>query len=51
MNSLWHPGYTYIDLFIDTAAILNLLDLGSITRCSGGTRSVFTRAFLVKGEL
>ena len=40
-----------IDLFTDTAAILNLLDLRSIMGCPGGmstiryTRSVFTRAF------
>ena len=30
---------------VDTAAILNLLDLRSIMGCPGGTRSVFTRAF------
>ena len=40
-----------IDLFTDTAAILNLLDLRSIMGCSGGTRAVFTRAFRVKREL
>ena len=40
-----------IDLFTDTAAILNLLDLRSIMGCPGGTRSVFTRAFRVKREL
>ena len=40
-----------IDLFTDTATILNLLDLRSIMGCPGGmstiqyTRSVFTRAF------
>ena len=40
-----------IDLFTDTAAISNLLDLRSIMGCPGGmstiryTRSVFTRAF------
>ena len=40
-----------VDLFTDTAAILNYLDLMSIMGCSGGmseirfTRSVFTRAF------
>ena len=39
------------DLFTDTAAILNSLDLRSIMGCPGGmsttryTRSVFTRAF------
>ena len=40
-----------IDLFTDTAAILNLLDLRSIMGCPGGTRSVFTRAFRAKREL
>ena len=40
-----------IDLFTDTAAILNLLDLRSIIGCPGGTRSVFTRAFQAKREL
>jgi len=40
-----------VDLFTDTAAILNLLDLRSITGCPGGTRSVFTRAFRAKREL
>ena len=39
------------DLFTDTAAILNLLDLRSIMGCPGGTRSVFTRAFRAKREL
>ena len=34
-----------MDLFTDTAAILNSLDLRSIMGCPGGTRSVFTRAF------
>ena len=40
-----------IDLFTETAAILNLLDLRSIMGCPGGmntiryTRSVLTRAF------
>ena len=34
-----------IDLFTDTAAILNLLDLRSIMGCLGGTRSVYTRPF------
>ena len=37
-----------IDLFTDTAAILNLLHLSSIMGCPGGTRSVFTRAFWAK---
>ena len=40
-----------VDLFTDTAAILNLLDLRSIMGCPGGTRSVFTRAFRAKREL
>ena len=40
-----------IDLFTDTAAILNLLDLRSIMGCPGGTRSVFKRAFRAKREL
>ena len=39
-----------IDLFTDTVAILNLLDLRSIMGCPGGTRSVFTRAFRAKRE-
>ena len=39
------------DLFTDTAAILNLLDLRSIMGWPGGTRSVFTRAFWAKREL
>ena len=42
---------TAIDLFTDTAAILNLLDLRSIMGCPGGTCSVFTRAFRAKREL
>ena len=37
-----------IDLFTDTVAILNLLDVRSIMGCPGGTRSVFTRAFGAK---
>ena len=37
-----------IDLFTDTAAILNLLHLSSTMGCPGGTRSVFTRAFWAK---
>ena len=40
-----------IDLFTDTAAILNLLDLRSIVGCPGGTRSVLTGAFPAKIEL
>ena len=32
-----------IDLFTDTAAILNLLDLRNIMGCPGGTRSVFKK--------
>ena len=40
-----------IDLFTDTAAILNLLDLRSIMGCLGGTRSVYTRPFRAKREL
>ena len=40
-----------IDLFTDTAAILNLFDLRGIMGCPGGTRSVFTRAFGAKREL
>ena len=40
-----------IDLFTDTTAILNVLDLWSIMGCPGGTRSVFTRAFRAKREL
>ena len=51
MNNLWQPGYTYIGLFTDTAAILNLLDLRSIMGCPGGTRSEFTRALRAKREL
>ena len=40
-----------IDLFTNTAAILNLLDLRSIVGCPRGTRSVFTSAFRAKREL
>ena len=40
-----------IDLFTNTAAILNLIDLRSITRCPGGTHSVFTRTFRANREL
>ena len=39
-----------IDLFTDTAAILNLLDLRSIMGCPGGTGSVFMRSFRAKRE-
>ena len=40
-----------IDLFTDTVAILNLLDLRSIMGCPGCTHSVFTHAFWPKREL
>ena len=40
-----------VDLFTDTEAILNLLDLRSIVGCPRGTCSVFTRAFRAKREL
>ena len=40
-----------MDLFTDTEAILNLLDLRSIVGCPRGTRSVFTRVFRAKREL
>ena len=42
---------TTIDLFTDTAAILNLLDLRSIMGRPGGIRSEFTHALWAKGEL
>ena len=45
------PSVVAIDLFTDTAAILNLLDLRSIMGCPGGTRSVFTNAFRANKEL
>ena len=45
---LWHK---FIDLSTDTAAILNLLDFGSIMGCPWGTCSVFTHAFRAKKEL
>ena len=45
------PVESLIDLFTDTAAILNLLDLRSIMGCPGRTRSVLTRAFPAKIEL
>ena len=38
------PIERLIDLFTDTAAILNLLDLRSIMGCPGGTRSLSTNA-------
>ena len=53
MNNDHNP----IDLFTDTAAILNLLDLRILWDAQGGmsmiryTRSVFTRAFRAKREL
>ena len=40
-------GSLLIDLFNDTEAILNLLDLRSIVGCPGGTRSVFKGNFTV----
>ena len=43
--------HALIDLFTNTVAILNLLDLRSIIGCPGGTRSAFTRAFRAKREL
>ena len=45
------PSLMIIDLFTDSAAILNLLDLRSIMGCTGGTRSEFTLAFRPKREL
>ena len=39
-----------VDLFTDTAAILNLLDLRSIMGCPGGNGSVFMRSFRAKRE-
>ena len=46
------PGFLIpIELFTDTAAISNLLDLRSIMGCSGGTRPVFTGAFRANREL
>ena len=56
-NSLYHLKISHknifkrIDLFTDTAAILNLLDLRSIMGCLGGTRSVYTRPFRAEREL
>ena len=44
-------GTPAIDLFSDTVAVLNLLDLRSIIGCLGGTCSVFTHAFQVNREL
>ena len=43
--------YLGMDLFTDTAAILNLLDLRSILGCPLGTRLVFSYAFREKREL
>ena len=40
-----------IDLFADSVAILNLLDLRRIMGCAGGTRLVFMCAFRAKREL
>ena len=48
LSSFRHPVTQTLDLFTDTAAILNLLDLRSIMGCPGGTRSVFTRPFRAK---
>ena len=45
------PSLMIIDLFTDSAAILNLLDLRSIMGCTGGTRSEFTLAFRPKRQL
>ena len=45
------PSVVAIDLFTDTTAILNLLNLRSIMGCPGGTRSVFTRSFRANREL
>ena len=50
-STSFSPSFGSIDLFTDTAAILNLLALRSIMGCTGGmstipyTRLVFTRAF------
>ena len=45
------PGFLIpIELFTNTAAISNLLDLRSIMGCPGGTRPVFRRAFRAKRE-
>ena len=50
-STSFSPSFGSIDLFTDTAAILNLLALRSIMGCPGGmstipyTRLVFTRAF------
>ena len=45
------PSVVAIDLFTDTTAILNLLNLRSIMGCPGGNRSVFTRSFRANREL
>ena len=56
-NSFYHLKISHknifkrIDLFTDTAAILNLLHLRSIMGCLGGTRSAYTRPFRAKREL
>ena len=45
------PGFLIpIELFIDSAAISNLLDLRSIVGCRGGIRSVFTGAFRTRKQ-
>ena len=59
LTNILHTGETksinylcaLIDLFTDTAVILNLLDVRSIMGCPGATRSVFTCAFWAKREL
>ena len=59
LSKILHTGGTklinylcaLIDLFTDTVAILNLLDLRSIMGCSGGSRSVFTCTFWARREL
>ena len=50
LDEVFQGQYLPIDLFTDTAAILDLLDLRSITVCPGGTRLVFTLAFQAKRE-
>ena len=42
LDGVFQGQYLPIDLFTDTAAILNLLDLRSIMVCPGATRLVFT---------
>ena len=56
MGSWWGGAAASIkqflmDLFTDTVAILNLLDLRSIMGSQRGTCSAFTRAFWAKREL